>query len=58
MQFFPSNGWVNSITKMLNKCIEKKARREWHKNATSHIEQMLEAIFYVTAFVRPPTTYL
>ena len=43
---------------MLTKRIEKKARRELHKNATSYIEQILEATSLKTTAVRLPTPHL
>ena len=36
----------------------EKAWRELHKNATSYIEQILEATSHKTAAVRPPTSHL
>ena len=36
----------------------EKAKQELHKNTTSHIEQILEAISHKTAAVRPPTSHL
>ena len=36
----------------------EEARQELHKNVTSHIEQILEAVYQETAVVRPPTSYL
>ena len=36
----------------------EKTRLELHKNATSYIEQILEAISHETAAVRPPTSHL
>ena len=46
MQFLPSNGCVNTTVWMHqmdpDKVYWEKARRELHKNATSHIEQILE----------------
>ena len=41
-----------------SKLIEKKPRRELHKNATSHIEQVGEAAPYKAAAVRPITSHL
>ena len=35
----------------------EKAWRQLHKNAASHIEQVLETTSYKTAAIRPPTTY-
>ena len=44
---------------MLTKRIEeKKARRKLYKNATSHIEQILEASFHKTPAVRLPISPL
>ena len=37
---------------------KEEVRREWHKNATSYIEQMLEATSHKTAAVGPPTFHL
>ena len=37
---------------------EKKARRELYKNATSYIEQILEATSHKTAVVGPPNSHL
>ena len=42
---------------MLTKQLEKKAWRQLHKNAASHIEQVLEVAPYKTAAIRPPTTH-
>ena len=36
----------------------EKGRQELLKNATSYIEQILEAISHETTAVRAPTTYL
>ena len=36
----------------------EKARRELHKNATSYIEQILEAAPHETTTVRPLTSHL
>ena len=36
----------------------EKARRKSNKIVTSYTEQILEANFYKTAAVRPPTTHL
>ena len=41
-----------------DKTYREKARQELHKNATSYIEQILEATSQKTAAVRPLTTYL
>ena len=38
--------------------IEKKLDGELYKNATSHIEHILEAAFHKAAGVRPPTSNL
>ena len=35
----------------------EKAKREFHKNATSYIEQILEATSEKTAAVQPPTSH-
>ena len=35
----------------------EKAWRQLHKNATSNIEQVLEAALHEAAAVRPPTTH-
>ena len=35
----------------------KKAWRQLHKNAASHIEQVLEAITHKIVAVRPPTAH-
>ena len=35
---------------------KEKARRQLHKNATSYIEQILEATYHETAVIRPPTS--
>ena len=37
--------------------MEKKARRQLHKNTVSNTEQVLEAAPHKAAAVRPPTTY-
>ena len=37
--------------------MEKKTWLQLHKNAASNREQVLEAIPYKTAAVRPPTTH-
>ena len=36
---------------------KEKARQQLHKNATSNIEQVLEATPHKAAAVRPPTTH-
>ena len=36
---------------------EEKAWRRLHKNAGSNIKQVLEAVSYKAADVRPPTTH-
>ena len=45
--FIPISGCVNPALRMhhigADKTYREKARRELHKNATSHIEQILEA---------------
>ena len=41
-----------------NTAYREKARRELPKNATSYIEQILEATSHKIAPVRPPTSYL
>ena len=35
----------------------EKALQQWHKNAASNIEQVLEAASHKAAAVRPPTTH-
>ena len=40
------------------KAYREKAWRQFHKDATSYIEQILEATFHKTATVRPPSTHL
>ena len=37
---------------------KEKAWRELHKNATSYIEQILEATSFKTENVRPPNSHL
>ena len=37
---------------------KEKVRRELHKNATSYIEQILEATSHKIAAVRPPASHL
>ena len=58
---FPSCDCVNSTVWMhhmdADKGYREKARRELHKNVTSHIDQILEAIYHETEAVRPPTSY-
>ena len=41
-----------------DKTYRVKAEQELHKNATSYIEQILEATTHETTAVRPLTTYL
>ena len=41
-----------------NKAYREKARREIDKNATSYIEQILEAASHETAAVQPSASYL
>ena len=41
-----------------DKAYWEKSRRELHKNATSYIEQILEAASHEIAAVRPPISYL
>ena len=41
-----------------DKAYREKVRRELHKNATSYIEQILEAISHKTATVHPPAFHL
>ena len=41
-----------------DKAYRESARREFHKNATSYIEQILEATSHKKAAVRPPTSHL
>ena len=36
----------------------EKARWEFHKHATSYIEQIVEVTSHKTTAVRPPTSYL
>ena len=57
--FFPSidansNIWMHHI----DATYKEKAWRELHKNATSYIEEILEAISQKTAAVRSPTSHL
>ena len=40
-----------------NKTYEEKAWRQLHKNATSNIEQVMEAAAHKAAAVRPLTTH-
>ena len=40
-----------------NLMVGEKAWRQLHKNATSNIEQVLEAAPHKAAAVRPPTTH-
>ena len=42
----------------MTKRMEKKAWGQLHKNATSYIEQILEAMSHKPAAVRPPTSQL
>ena len=42
----------------VNKAHGEKARRQLHKNATSHIEQILETTFHKIATVGSPTSNL
>ena len=42
----------------VNKAYREKAWQKFHQNATSYIEQILEATFHKTAAVRPPTFHL
>ena len=62
MQYFPSNGRVNSIIWMYHMDADlvyrEKDRRELDKNDTSYIEQFLEATPHKTAAVRPPNSHL
>ena len=52
------------VSIILNECTtwtltnREKAKRELHKNATSYIEGILEAIFHKTAAVRPSASHL
>ena len=41
----------------LTKWLEKKARRQLHKNAASNLEQVLAATPHKTPTVRPPASY-
>ena len=41
-----------------DKTYGEKARLQLHKNATSYVEQILEATPYETTAVRPVTTHL
>ena len=41
-----------------DKANREKAWPEQHKNATSYIEQILEATSHKTAVVQPPASYL
>ena len=41
-----------------DKAYREKARRELHKNNTSHIEQILEATSHKAEAVRPPPSHL
>ena len=60
--FFLSSGhvhttiWIHHV--YADKVCREKARWSLHENATSYIEQILEATFYNTAAVWPPTTHL
>ena len=60
--FFPSSGCVNSTIWMhridANKAYREKARRELHKNATSKMEQILEATSHKRVAIRPLTSHL
>ena len=60
-QFFPSGGRIDTAIWMhymdANKTHGEKAWRQLHKNATSSIEQVLEAIPHKTAAVRPLSTH-
>ena len=42
----------------VNKAYREKAWRQLHKDATSHIEQILEATSPKTTAVQPPTSHL
>ena len=61
-QFFPSSYRVHTTIWMYHMDADKASREKaWgklHKNAMSYTEQILEAAFYKTIAVRPPTTYL
>ena len=61
MQFLQISGCANSTLRMhhmdADKTYREKARGELHKNATSFIEQIVEATFHET-MVRLPTFYL
>ena len=41
-----------------DKTYREKAGQQLHKNATSYIEQVLEATCHKTATIRPPTSHL
>ena len=60
MQFLPNSGRVYTTVGMhymdANKTDGEKAWRQLHKNAASHIEQVLEAAPHKAAAVRPPTS--
>ena len=60
--FFPNSGGVSSTIWMhymdAGCGYRGKAWQELHKNAKSYIENILEAISYKLAAVRPPTFHL
>ena len=62
MQFLPSSGYVSSTIGMhqidAELAVIEIARREQQENAASYIEQILEAISYKTAAIRPLTSHL
>ena len=41
-----------------DKAYREKVRMQLQKNATSYIEQIIEATSHKTAAVRPPTSYI
>ena len=53
MVFLPSSGCISTV----DKTYREKARQEQHMNATSYIEQILEATSPESIAVRPYTYF-
>ena len=61
MQFLPGGGRVDTAVWMhyldTNKTAGEEARRQLHNNASSNIEQVLEATPHKAPTIRPPVSH-